>query len=58
MSFGEWLLTAVLVIGYLALLFFVGVRTVQHGYLLLAILGIVFPPLWLIGALLPDKRHA
>lgn len=56
MSFAEWALTAVLVIGYLALLFLVGVRTFQHGYLVLGVLGVLLPLLWVIGALLPDKR--
>jgi hypothetical protein len=56
MSFLEWTLTAAAVIGYVVLLFFVGVRTFQHGYLVLGLLGCLFPPLWVVGALLPDKR--
>lgn len=55
MSFAEWALTAVLVIGYFALLFFVGIRTFQKGYLVLGLLGVLLPPLWIVGALLPDK---
>lgn len=52
----EWTLTAAAVIGYFVLLFFVGVRTFRHGYLVLGVLGCLLPLLWVVGALLPDKR--
>jgi hypothetical protein len=45
-------------VGYLVLLFVCGTRTFQRGHLVLGFLGILLPVLWLVGALLPPRRHA
>jgi hypothetical protein len=58
MSAMEWILWIVLASVYLVALFTVCVLTFRKGYLVLGILGIFFPFLWLIGAVLPDKRGA
>ena len=52
----QWLLGAVIVVAYLACLFWVGIRTFERGHLVLGILGIFLPLLWIIGAFLPDRR--
>jgi hypothetical protein len=54
-TFLEWVLISVLVVLYVALLFTVCLLTLRKGYWLLGVLGIVFPILWLIGAVLPAK---
>ena len=41
---------------YIVCLFTVCMLTFRKGYILLGILGIIFPILWLIGAILPAKR--
>jgi cadmium resistance protein CadD (predicted permease) len=41
---------------YLVLLFTVCILTFRKGHWVLGLIGIVFPILWLIGALLPDRR--
>ena len=58
MSGTEWVLTGCLVVAYLILLFACGVRTFQRGRLVLGVLGALLPVLWLVGALLPPRRHA
>jgi hypothetical protein len=52
----EWILSAALIFIYVALLFTVCALTFRKGYVILGILGIFFPFLWLIGAILPTKR--
>jgi cadmium resistance protein CadD (predicted permease) len=42
---------------YLVLLFTVAVLTFRKGHWVLGLIGIIFPILWLIGAVLPDKRR-
>jgi len=42
---------------YLVLLFTVAVLTFRKGHWVLGLIGIFFPILWLIGAVLPDKRR-
>ena len=54
----EWILWIVLASIYLVALFTVCALTFRKGYLLLGLLGIFLPFLWLIGAVLPDKRRA
>ena len=49
--FGVWLF-----IIYIVCLFTVCVYTFKKGHIVLGILGIFFPFLWLIGAVLPAKR--
>ena len=58
MSALEWILWIVLASVYLVALFTVCVLTFRKGYVVLGILGIFVPFLWLIGAVLPDKRRA
>lgn len=52
----EWILWIVLASIYVVALFTVCVLTFKKGYVILGILGIFLPILWLIGAVLPDKR--
>jgi hypothetical protein len=54
----EWTLWIVLASIYIVALFTVCVLTFRKGYLVLGIIGIFFPFLWLIGAVLPDRRGA
>ena len=42
---------------YLVLLFTLAVLSFRKGHWVLGLVGIVFPVLWLFGALLPAKRH-
>jgi hypothetical protein len=42
---------------YLVLLFTVAVLTFRKGHWVLGLIGFIFPILWLIGAVLPDKRR-
>jgi hypothetical protein len=56
MSGLEWFLSATLFVLYIVLLFTVCMLTFKKGHTLLGILGIFFPFLWLIGAILPAKR--
>ena len=41
---------------YLVLLFTLGVITFRKGHWVLGLVGIIFPVLWIIGALLPSRR--
>jgi hypothetical protein len=51
-----WLLSVALFAIYLSLLFTVCSLTFRKGYTVLGIVGIFFPILWLVGAVLPAKR--
>jgi hypothetical protein len=42
---------------YLVLLFTLAVMTFRKGHWVLGLVGFIFPLLWLIGAVLPDKRR-
>ena len=42
---------------YLVLLFTLAVMTFRKGHWVLGLIGFIFPILWLIGAVLPDKRR-
>ena len=55
MSGIEWILGVVLVTIYIACLFTVCALTFQKGRTWLGIIGIFFPVLWLVGAILPAK---
>ena len=55
MSWIEWVLGVVLVVIYITCLFTVCSLTFQKGRTLLGIVGIFFPVLWLVGAILPAK---
>jgi hypothetical protein len=54
----EWILWIVLASVYLVALFTVCALTFRKGHLVLGVLGIFLPFLWLIGAVLPDRRSA
>jgi hypothetical protein len=41
---------------YLVLLFTIAVLTFRKGHWVLGLIGFVFPLLWIVGALLPDRR--
>jgi 4-amino-4-deoxy-L-arabinose transferase-like glycosyltransferase len=43
---------------YLVLLFTVAIMTFRKGHWVLGLIGIFIPILWLIGAVLPDKRRS
>ena len=42
---------------YLVLLFTLAVMTFRKGHWVLGLIGFIFPLLWLIGAVLPDRRR-
>ncbi len=56
MSALDWILVSTFFVLYVCLIFTVCLMTFQKGYILLGVLGIFFPILWLIGAILPAKR--
>ncbi|MBV9173121.1 MAG: hypothetical protein JOZ81_23905 [Chloroflexi bacterium] len=56
MSFLDLVLSSVLFAIYLVCLFTVCLLTFRKGHTILGIVGIFFPFLWLIGAVLPAKR--
>jgi hypothetical protein len=58
MSALDWFFTTFLIFIYIFLLFTVCLLTFRKGYIVLGIIGIFIPFLWLIGAILPDKRAA
>lgn len=51
----EWVLSITLLAIYIACIFTVCSLTFQKGYKVLGWVGIFFPILWLIGAVLPPK---
>jgi hypothetical protein len=55
MTFLEWVLSISLFTLYVACLFTVCVLTFRKGRYVLGVVGIFFPILWLIGAILPSK---
>jgi hypothetical protein len=56
MSVLDWFLASALFVIYIMCLATVCMLTFKKGYMVLGILGIFFPLLWLIGAILPPKR--
>jgi hypothetical protein len=56
MSWLEWTFGVILFMLYVVCLFTVCSLTFQKGYTLLGIIGIFFPFLWLIGAIMPAKK--
>jgi hypothetical protein len=42
---------------YLVLLFTLAVLCFRKGHWVLGLIGFVFPLLWVIGAILPDRRR-
>lgn len=55
MSALDWVFTSLFFVLYICLLFTVCVMTFQKGHIALGIIGIFFPILWLIGAILPAR---
>ncbi len=51
------LVMATLSVLYVVLLLTLGVLSFRKGHWVLGLIGFVFPILWLIGALLPARRH-
>jgi cadmium resistance protein CadD (predicted permease) len=49
-----WSITLMII--YLVLLFTLAVLTFRKGHWILGLIGIIFPILWVVGALLPDRR--
>jgi hypothetical protein len=41
---------------YLVLLITLGIMTLRKGHWLMFIIGIIFPILWLVGAIMPARR--
>ena len=42
---------------YLVLVLTIAVLTFRKGHWVLGLIGFIFPVLWLIGAILPSRRH-
>jgi hypothetical protein len=55
MTILDWTLSVMLFTIYIVCLFTVCMLTLKKGYIVLGIIGIIFPFLWLIGAILPAK---
>lgn len=55
MSGLEWFFAFVLIVLYVAFVFTVALLTFRKGYVALGVIGIFFPFLWLVGAVLPAK---
>jgi hypothetical protein len=55
MTILDWTFGVLLFTIYVVCLFTVCWLTFKKGYILLGIIGIIFPFLWLIGAILPAK---
>ena len=53
-----WGMGFVLAVIYLTLLIVLGLTTLRNGHTVLFWVGIIFPVLWLIGAILPPTRGA
>lgn len=41
---------------YLVLLITLGIMTLRKGHWVMFIIGIIFPLLWLVGAIMPSRR--
>jgi hypothetical protein len=52
----DWILSTTFIVLYVVMIFTVCFLTFQKGHIMLGIVGIFFPFLWLIGAILPAKR--
>lgn len=55
MSGTGWFIGAGII--YLILVFTLAVLTFRKGHWVLGLVGIIFPVLWLIGAILPARRR-
>lgn len=54
----EWLLYSGAVILYLVLVFTLCMVTFRKGHTLLGWFGIIFPVLWIVGAIMPPTEKA
>jgi len=52
----DWILSTTFIVLYIVMIFTVCFLTFQKGHIVLGVVGIFFPFLWLIGAILPAKR--
>ncbi len=52
----EWILIGLLIFTYIMCLVTLCTLTFMKGYIVLGILGIFFPLLWFIGAIIPPRR--
>ena len=55
MSGTGWAITLSLI--YLVLIITLAVTSFRKGHWILGLIGFVFPVLWLLGAILPNRRH-
>jgi hypothetical protein len=56
MSGTGWFFTLGII--YLVLLFTLAVLSFRKGHWVLGLIGFIFPVLWLVGAILPDRRRS
>ena len=52
---GIWWTTVGII--YLVLVVTLGILTFRKGHWVLGLIGFIFPVLWLIGAIMPARRH-
>jgi hypothetical protein len=55
MSGSAWAISMAVL--YLVLVFTIALLTFRKGHWVLGLIGFIFPILWLIGAILPARRH-
>ena len=55
MSGSAWAISMAVL--YLVLVFTIALLTFRKGHWVLGLIGFIFPILWLIGAVLPARRH-
>jgi hypothetical protein len=55
MSGTLWAITLSII--YVVLLVTLGILTFRKGHWVLGLIGFLFPVLWLLGAILPGRRH-
>lgn len=54
--YAEWWATTLWTVLYLVLLFVGFMLCFRKGHLILFLCGFLFPPLWFLGAIMPDRR--
>ncbi|MGO9078321.1 MAG: hypothetical protein ACLQDY_04690 [Streptosporangiaceae bacterium] len=55
MSGAGWAILMAII--YVVLIFTLAVMSFRKGHWILGLVGFIFPILWLIGAVLPSRRH-
>jgi hypothetical protein len=55
MSGSAWAISMAVL--YLVLVFTIALLTFRKGHWVLGLIGFIFPILWLIGAIVPARRH-